>query len=295
MAGFQTFIDAAWSEHTVDPEGVAQRVVRSGAALATQPAEVLALLRFTGHLWGEHLGRWSEGVARLRTWSTLAAWDGGPSLQDALACHVAALQWCEGRSDALKGLSSPQVVTALAYAAAAMVGRKDRARAIAAHRLAWDELHDEEGLTQWPHDAPVWRALAVAGNNLATELEELPNRSTTEAAAMVQAAEGSLIAWRLAGTWLQEERAEYRLSSSLLKAGRHREALVAAQRCAALCQANDAPPFERFFAFAAQAQACRAASDSVGFALCRKDALHWHAQVPADEQQWCESDRLALG
>jgi hypothetical protein len=263
--------------------------------LASQPADVLALLRFTGHLWGEHLGRWDEGVAQLRTWSALPAWDGGPSLQDALACHVAALQWCAGRTDALKGLSSPQVVTALAYASAALAGRQDRARAITAHRFAWDELHDEEGLTQWPPDAPVWRALAVAGNNLATELEELPERSAAETSAMVQAAEGALIAWRLAGTWLHEERAEYRLSSSLLKAGRHREALVAAQRCAALCQANDAPPLERFFAFAAQANAYRAANDSAGFAQRRQDALHWHAQVPADEQQWCESDRLALG
>jgi hypothetical protein len=295
MAGFQAFIDAAWSEHTVDPEGVAQRLSRSGTTLATQPADVLALMRLTGHLWGEHLGRWAEGVAQLRTWAALPAWDGGPSLQDALACHVAALQWCAGRSDALKGLSSPQVVTALAYAAAAMTGRKERARAISAYGLAWDEVQDEDGLAQWPHEAPVWRALAVAGNNLATELEELPSRSAAETVAMVQAAEGGLMAWRLAGTWLHEERAEYRLSCSLLKAGRPREALVAAQRCAALCQANDAPPFERFFAFAAQAQACRAANDAEGFAARRKEALHWHAQVPADEQQWCESDRQALG
>lgn len=295
MAGFQAFIDAAWSEHTVDPEGVAQRVSRSGAALARQPADVLALLRLTGHLWGEHLGRWAEGVAQLRTWAGLAAWDGGPSLQDALACHVAALQWCEGRSDALKGLSSPQVVTALAYASAAMTGRKERARAIAALDLALDEVQDEDGLSHWPHEAPVWRALAVAGNNLAAELEELLSRSAAETAAMVRAAEAGLMAWRLAGTWLQEERAEYRLSCSLLKAGRHREALVAAQRCAALCQANDAPPFERFFAFAAQAQAFRAAQNPTGFAASRQEALRWHALTPADEQQWCESDRQMLG
>lgn len=295
MAGFQAFIDAAWSEHTVDPEGVATRVARAGAVLATRPADVLALLRFTGHLWGEHLGRWDEGVVQLRAWAALPAWDGGPSLQDALACHVAALQWCSGRNDALRGLSSPQVVTALAYGAAAMAGRKERARAITAYRQAWDEVHDEDGLHLWPHEAPVWRALAVAGNNLATELEELPSRSAAETAAMVQAAEGGLMAWRLAGTWLQEERAEYRLSCSLLKAGRPREALVAAQRCAALCQANDAPPFERFFAFAAQAQAFRAANDAPGFAASRQEALRWHGQVPADEQQWCESDRMALG
>ncbi|MBQ0935236.1 hypothetical protein [Ideonella paludis] len=295
MSGFQAFIDAAWSEHTVDPEGVAQRLSLKGAALATQPADVLALLRLTAHLWGEHLGRWAEGVAQLRTWAALPAWDGGPSLQDALACHVAALQWCEGRSDALRGLSSPQVVTALAYAAAAMTGRKELARAVTAYGMAVEEVEDEDGLTQWPHEAPVWRALAVAGNNLAAELEELPSRSPAESAAMVQAAQGGLMAWRLAGTWLQEERAEYRLSCSLLKAGRSRDALVAAQRCAALCQANDAPPFERFFAFAAQAQAYRAASDTAGFESSRQEALRWYALTPADERQWCESDRQALG
>ncbi|TDM05538.1 MAG: hypothetical protein C4K60_12315 [Ideonella sp. MAG2] len=295
MPAFQAFVDSAWSEHTVDPEGVAQRLAKRAASLARMPADVLALMRLTGHLWGEHLGRWSEGVAQLRAWAELPAWDGGPSLQDALACHVAALQWCEGRPDALRGLSGAQVVTALAYACAAMTGRKERARAIAAYRSALDELADEDGSRHWPNEAPVWRALAVAGNNLAAELEELPQRSEAETQAMVQAAEGGLMAWRLAGTWLQEERAEYRLSCSLLKAGRPHEARVAAQRCAALCQANDAPPFEHFFAFAAQAQACRAAGDLAAYALNRKTALHWYAQVPADEQQWCEADRLALG
>ena len=67
--------------------------------------------------------------------------------------------------------------------------------------------------------------------------------------------------WRLAGTWLEEERAEYRLTRSLLQAGNHEGAVEHAHRCIDVCAANEAPPFERFFGYVVLAIAQSRAGD----------------------------------
>jgi hypothetical protein len=138
------------------------------------------------------------------------------------------------------------------------------------------------------------RALAIGGNNLAAALEEKADRDADETAGMVLAAEGGLAWWRRAGTWLEHERAEYRLAMSLLQAGRSADAAAAARRCLTLCTANDADAFERFFGHAALALALRAAGDAAGFETARQDALAAHARVPEGERAWCETDLKRL-
>jgi hypothetical protein len=60
---------------------------------------------------------------------------------------------------------------------------------------------------------------ATGGNNLAVSLEGRSPRSAYETQGMLMAAEGALQYWKQAGTWLEEERAEYRLARSRLQAG----------------------------------------------------------------------------
>ena len=72
-----------------------------------------------------------------------------------------------------------------------------------------------------PPESPAIRALAVGGNNLAAALEAKTDRDPTETRGMIDAAEGGLKYWKQAGTWLEEERAEYRLARSLLQAGEY--------------------------------------------------------------------------
>ena len=62
---------------------------------------------------------------------------------------------------------------------------------------------------------------------------------------MIVAAEAALRYWKQAGTWLEEERAEYRLAKSLLIAGRAVDAVASARRCLAVCERHEAPAFER--------------------------------------------------
>src|SRR5271155_463969 len=112
---------------------------------------------------------------------------------------------------------------------------------------------------------------------------------------MIVAANGGLNYGRLAGTWLEEERAEYRLTRSLLQAGEPLAAIQSAVRCIDVCKLNSAPSFEQFFGYAALALAQRGAGDTRSFEASRKRALALFEQVPQDEKKWCESEVSELG
>ena len=177
----------------------------------------------------------------------------------------------------------------LALGASTLAGRGAFGGAIAAYRDAIALA--ASGL---PAGSPALRALAAGGNNLAAALEEKPSRNADETQGMVEAAEGGLRYWKQAGTWLEEERAEYRLARSLLQAGRARDALAAARRCLDVCERNDAPPFERFFAFAVLALAQRADGRAADADASRARCQALFDALPADERAWCEADLRAL-
>ena len=112
---------------------------------------------------------------------------------------------------------------------------------------------------------------------------------------MVVAAEGGLKYWKLAGTWLEHERAEYRLARSLLQAGEPARAAASARRCIDVCEANDAPAFERFFGWAVLAIAQRSQGDIPAFEASRQQALGQYAMIAPDDQKWCDAERKELG
>jgi hypothetical protein len=61
-----------------------------------------------------------------------------------------------------------------------------------------------------------------------------------------------------------------------------------------VCDENDAPPFERFFAIAVLARALREDGRSVDYRQTRNQALDWFDAVPDDEREWCEADLAQL-
>ena len=146
-----------------------------------------------------------------------------------------------------------------------------------------------------PPGSPAIRALAVGGNNLAAALEAKKDRDAAETEGMLVAANGGLTYWKQAGTWLEEERAEYRLTRSLLQAGRAADAIESARRCIDVCVRNDAPAIETFFGCVVLALAQRANGDAAAFAASRQQALALLERVPEDEKQWCQSDLADLG
>ncbi|MDF5617611.1 hypothetical protein P3731_25015, partial [Vibrio parahaemolyticus] len=93
----------------------------------------------------------------------------------------------------------------------------------------------------------VKAALGMTPNDAEGPLA-LAERTCMEKSKMLEAATLALDYWKVAGGWMQEERAEYRLAMSLLKADKPQEAKVHAERCEAICQQNGSDAFELFHA-----------------------------------------------
>ncbi|MFO1413795.1 MAG: hypothetical protein U1F10_07795 [Burkholderiales bacterium] len=282
---FDTFIAAAWNDHGDHPEAVAQRLAASLDLVADTP-QVVPYARLVTHVYGEHLAQWPQGVALLDRIAALPA-AGGATERAALARQRAALRYAAGEPDALAGLGGEDRIVAVATAASAFAALNRFRDAIDAYESALALA--APGL---PDGSPAVRALAVGGNNLAASLEEKTERDARETAGMLVAAQNGLVYWRRAGTWLEEERAQYRLARSRLAAGQPAAAAEAAQACVDVCVAHDAPAFERFFGYAALAVALRAAGRADADAKAR--ALACHGQVPEAERHWCAKDRAEL-
>jgi hypothetical protein len=107
---------------------------------------------------------------------------------------------------------------------------------------------------------------------------------------MVEAAQGALADWRRAGTWLEEGRAHYRMAMSRLAAGDAAGAVDSAGHCLAVCAAHQAPPFERFFGYAALAMARRAAGERAGFDDARTRALAMYEALADDDKPLARAD-----
>ncbi|MEO8739592.1 MAG: hypothetical protein ABI537_07815 [Casimicrobiaceae bacterium] len=284
---FDAFIESAWDDHADQADAVAVRLGQSLAVVET-PAQIPAYARLVTHVFGEHLGEWQRGVALLDALRKAAAGDDSAGTA-AIARGIATLRYGGGDAQVLAGLTIEDRIIVLATASAALVGQRRFLPAIEAYTQAMQLAPGA------PAGSPAPRALAVGGNNLASALEGKPDRDAAETAGMVAAAECALQYWKLAGTWLEEERAEYRLTRSLLQARDASRAAVSAGRCIRICTENVAPPFELFFAHAVQAIALRAAGDHAASADARLHALAQYALAAPGEQAWCKSDLDELG
>jgi tetratricopeptide (TPR) repeat protein len=284
----ESFIEASWNDHADDPEGVASRLA-AAVPRASSGEDVGALARIISHVYGEHLGRWDDGVAMLRSLPAVESGDAAAAAQ-AITRGVAMLRWAGGDVTAVEALSREDRAAVLASAASALTGRQAFKRALDAYAQAL-----EIGARAAEADRSVARALAVGGNNLAAALEEKPDRDEDETYGMVTAAEGGLRFWKLAGGWLEEERAHYRLARSLLAAGRPSDALRHAKLCAEVCANNHAPVLEQFFAHAVSSVAYKAVGDADAAQGARRAALEAYEGIGADEKAYCQSDLRELG
>lgn len=281
-------LKAAWAEHADHPQDVADRLAAS-AHLLQAPDQFAPFVHLLTHVYGEHLGQWQRGVELLESLRKLPALGGDAVACAALVRAIATLRYAGGDIAAVDALSAEDRVRALATASSALSERNDITRAICAYTEALRV--GEAGL---PAGSPAIRALAVGGNNLAATLERKSGRTADETRAMLTAAGAALRFWKQAGTWLEEERAEYRLARSRLQAGEPAAAQRSAQRCVDVCRLNDAPAFEHFFAHAVLALACRAAGNAEAFQLERQAAMGHFDQLADDEKKWCEDDRREL-
>lgn len=282
---FDDFIKTAWADHGDQPLVVAERL-SSSRHLVQSAKQVPAFARLITHVYGEHLADWDAGIALLQS---LPCIDKELIAQSAITVSIATLRYGRGDVDALASLLPLEKITVLASASSLFAAQQKGTFAIESYAEA---LAAYAQLDIQPEQAPVHRSLAIAGNHLACVLEDQGDRSDAETAAMLLAAQSALRFWKLAGTWLETERAEYRLCRSNLQAGRSDEAVQAAQRCLEGCTQNNAPAFELFFAHAVLAIAQKNQANS--FEKHRAAAIACLEQVPIDERHWCEAELKEL-
>lgn len=288
------FITQAWQQHAQHPAAVAQSLAGLSLHRLDTEASLLKLSHLGQHVLGEHLGRWADAVAWQQRLAALPVC--GPEGQAATCRCIAGLQLAarapapgpaDDPHDPRHTLSASDAVRATALAAASLVPHD----VVRASTLLHDALarFDTAAL---PAIDPCTRALAVTGNNLACELEEKPARNAAETALMLQAAQTARRFWALAGGWLETERADYRLAMSWLQAGDAAQALVHAERCLALIDAQAAAPalaLERFFGHEARARAAGALRRADLLADSRARAEAAFQALPPEDQAGCRA------
>ncbi len=285
---FDSFLQSAWRDHATDAEAVAARI-KEGSGKIEKVEHVAQLARLVVHVYGEHLGRWQDGKTLIEE-IRQGPFGDSPEAHIALGRAEGVFLACERGAFSPEGLAASDRIRVLATAASALSaqGQGERAESFFREALGLAAKIGKED--------PAHRDLAVTGNNLAVSLEEKENRIFRDSELMLMAAHAARKHWEIAGTWLEVERAEYRLAMSFLAAGKARDALRHAENCLEIVAAHQAEPLESFFGFEALALSHLAMCErepAMG-ALERMRALF--QEMPEGERGWCQQslDRLEL-
>jgi len=275
---FSSFVDQAWADHAEKSLQVAASLKEIVPSITKQD-QIPALVSLIVHVFGEHLGEWSEGLSLLEK---LQAQADSAEQRNTIYRSIAALRLAGGWIENVDDLMNSDQIRVLCVASSALLGQGQVERASkyfsGALELAEEGLGDED---------PAHRSLAVTGNNLAAELELRTNRSPLETQLMVSAARAALKHWLIAGQWPEQQKAQYRLSKSLFAAGMNVEALEAAMSCLAICKTHAAGAYDLFWANEAVATVIHATKPSA-FIEYLKNMRENFERLKEDEKPWCE-------
>jgi len=237
------FIEQAWIEHVTDEAGVAARIEAQAPRLAEAPDQLGAFLGLAQHVLIGHRG---DAPAMERCLLSLAGVPADEAASTAIsAARLAAALMCYAGAPA-GDVPAPAAIRAHGNAAC---GHAARGNAAAARGVL-----DSAASLARGDDTAARKALAACHHNLAAQLQEAGSSPATNALMMLAAAESRRL-WAQAGTWMNIERADYMLSLCAATAGDAARALAHARSCLAICEANDADAFERFFAHEALVRA----------------------------------------
>jgi hypothetical protein len=288
---FETFLTVAWDEHAADPAGVAARLASSGIGLVRTSTDIAALAQLAQHVFGDHLGHWQAGIDFQHGLARLAVFDPDGASGQAVRRNVASLALAGGSDDHRDAFGASDRVRVSALAAGSLA-RRDAPRAAELLQQALAEV-DAHVL---PGTDPAIRTLAAVANNVACALELKSPRSAAERETMILAAQTARRFWHRAGTWLEVERAEYRLAMSWLQAGDPLQARCHAQQCLEIVQANAGPALEQFYAWEALGIVERAAGDASAHQQALTQARAAFAGLDDGDRAACRTslDRLAV-
>ena len=281
---FDAFIDQAWTDHATNPAAVAATLQAQGLARVTDAQQLASMAHLAHHVFGSHLARWQKGVQFQQQLAALPCCEAGGVQAQTIARNISAIRLAGGLGDDRAGLGASDRIRLNAMAANNLA-EHDADSANAFLQAALQEA-DKAGL---PETDPFHRALAIAGNNIAGTLEEKPTLSANEVQLMIKAAQVARHHWAIAGTWLEAERAEYRLCLCWLKAGDINQARQHGQNCLNIVQAQGNVPLEAFFAWVVLGRVEQAAGSTAGLAAALAQAENAFAHLDASDQGWCRA------
>lgn len=286
---FSQFLNQAWTDHGKEAQAVSDRL-SDAFPLLEKNDDIGLLAQLATHVFGEHLGQWKNGIVFLENLKTSPHYQPGSDSEKTIARSQAILSLASGNDSATEGFSSSDQIRVFAVCASALAGQGQTDRACDLFETALQKI------TEANLDAkdPAVRALAVTGNNLASSLEEKPTRTDLEKGLMLLAAKTAREYWELAGTWLEVERAEYRLALSHIQADLPDQAVIHAKFCIQIADLNDAPPLEFFFGFEALARAEKARGNMEQFKYAFHEMSEEFKLLRTEDQVWCKPslDRL---
>lgn len=280
---FAEFIDQAWSRHATDTESVAKDLATASVRLGQEP-DVPSLAHLIFHVYAEHLQRYTEGLEILTRLTHSPYYDEKGESGTALNRFVSALKLIMGQMEPAGPLTLSDRVRIYTLAAAGSLTwnlNKSYHHYLMALDLA-------ESLDVTSKD-PAFRTLAATSHNLMMELYERQTLNNHERQFMLHAAQKSRYFWGIAGTWLEAERAEYRLALCHLREQNYDQAQKHAAECLRLCQENNADNFELFFAFEVVARTERAKGNVAKSKANVDEALKNYSTLSDDNKKWCQS------
>jgi hypothetical protein len=277
MSTLDSFLERGWDDHALHAAAVAERLPE-GLRLVQDDDGAMRFAGLAHHVLGEHLQHWQEGLA---LFAALA--EQRPLSTDARASITrcrASLALSGGMADEREGMTASDRCRVSAMAAANL--------AVSDTRRAWGLLDEAVlGGGALADGDPAVRTLAANGNNIAATLRDLAPLEPDRRELMIHAAQVARTYWQRAGTWLEVERAEYRLAVCWLAAGDPAEALAHARHCDFVVRANGSVPLEKFFASEAMCLAARAAGDDEAARAALSNARQAFDAIAPTDQAWC--------
>jgi tetratricopeptide (TPR) repeat protein len=144
---------------------------------------------------------------------------------------------------------------------------------------------------------PVNRTLAITSNNLACALEDKAMQSELtehEKDLMLSAAMTARKYWEIAGSFLEIERAEYRLAQSYRKLGDYQKSFVHASKCLEIVLHHQLPDLEIFFAYEVLALVEKAQKNTRSFEMLKLKIQEVFDRLEKTDQEWCQKTILNL-
>ncbi|MCB9932252.1 MAG: hypothetical protein H6841_02400 [Planctomycetes bacterium] len=273
---FNELINGGWARHEKETAALAADL-EANVALAQTPQQAGAFLQLANHAIGQHLNDWPRAAALAEKlmhgredahelampYSSLAvAQYMAGKTADGLASEAHAVRLTNMEKVSI-------VVRTRALVASALVAarRIEEATTVFTAALELARAQDEKLACD--------QALAVTGNNLATELLNQAARTPAEEALMLQAAEASREFWLKCGTWENEERAEYLFTLIYNKLNQPAKALEHAAKALDVIAKNGEEVVDEAFINLAMADAFRLMGERGGYdkTLARAEEL----------------------